>query len=373
VGGGVTGSTVAYLLARAGARVVLLEAGRIGQGSTAASTALLMQEPDTPYRELAVRFGPRAARHIWTAGRAAVSGLQRTLRALHVDAGFHQVRSVYVTRDAGELSELRREHQARRSARVSSRWLSPRVVRSLTGIEAAGAIETVGNAQVDPYRTCVGLAAAAERDGALLFERSTVRRMRGHARGLEIEVGRHRVRASWGVVATGYATPDFKPLAGRFSMVNTYVIATPPLSRGMRASLGLGDVMLWDSSEPYHYLRWTRDHRLLFGGADRPHHPRSRRDVLPDKVRALGRDLSGFYPDLAHIEPDYAWEGLFATTPDGLPYIGTHHRYPRHLFALGYGGNGMTFSFMAGGILQRIIEGRPRAEDAVFSFGRGRR
>jgi glycine/D-amino acid oxidase-like deaminating enzyme len=197
--------------------------------------------------------------------------------------------------------------------------------------------------------------------------------MRGHARGVEIEVGRHRVRASWGVVATGYATPEFRPLAARFTMVNTYVIATPPLPRAMRASLGLGDVMLWDSESPYHYLRWTPDHRLLFGGGDRPQPARvSRRDVLSDKVRALRTDLSGFYPDLAHVEPAYAWEGLFATTPGGLPYIGTHRRYPRHLFAPGYGGNGMTFSFIAGGILQRLIEGRPRPEDAIFAFGRGR-
>ena len=46
-----------------------------------------------------------------------------------------------------------------------------------------------------------------------------------------------------------------------------------------------------------------------------------------------------------------AWEGLFATTPDGLPYIGPHRRYPRHLFALGYGGNGMTFGFLAARLL----------------------
>ena len=65
-----------------------------------------------------------------------------------------------------------------------------------------------------------------------------------------------------------------------------------------------------------------------------------------------------------------AMTSAFAATPDGLPYIGTHRRYPRHLFALGYGGNGMTFSFLAARILTRLVEGRPHPRDAFFSFSR---
>jgi glycine/D-amino acid oxidase-like deaminating enzyme len=131
--------------------------------------------------------------------------------------------------------------------------------------------------------------------------------------------------------------------------------------------------MIWDTGRPYHYLRWTPDHRLLFGGGDRPHQRGSRRAVLRTKARELVQDLGALYPSLAEMDPEYAWEGLFAATPDGLPYIGAHRRYPRHLFALGYGGNGMTFGFMAARVLARIIDGTPRPEDALFSFGRTRR
>ena len=71
------------------------------------------------------------------------------------------------------------------------------------------------------------------------------------------------------------------------------------------------------------------------------------------------------------IEPEYAWEGLFAATPDGLPYVGPHRRYPRQLFALGYGGNGMTLGFLAAQALVRLARGRATADDELFSFGRG--
>ena len=370
VGGGVTGCTLAYFLAQAGARVALFEAKRVGQGSTAASTALLMQEPDTDFGGLRARYGEEAARHVWRAGRAAVTDVQRTLQALHIDAAVHGLPSVYITRDAREVSRLRREQQRRRAAGLPARWLSSSAVQELTGIDAGGGILTMGNAQVDPYRASVGLADAAEAGGARIFEGSPVRRMRGDRHGVEMAVGGHRVRAAWGVVATGYATSAFKPLAGRFRLVDTYVMATPRLSRRLRTEVGLGDAMVWDTAEPYHYVRWTPDHRLLFGGADRPHRPSSRRSALASKIQELRHDLAGFYPALAGIAPAYAWEGLFAATPDGLPYIGTHRRYPRHLFALGYGGNGMTFSFLAARILTRLIEGRPHPWDDFFSFRR---
>jgi glycine/D-amino acid oxidase-like deaminating enzyme len=70
------------------------------------------------------------------------------------------------------------------------------------------------------------------------------------------------------------------------------------------------------------------------------------------------------------LERDYAWEGLFATTPDGLPYIGPHRRYPKHLFALGYGGNGMTFGFLAGALLLDWYRGVRSRDHELFAFGR---
>jgi glycine/D-amino acid oxidase-like deaminating enzyme len=372
VGGGVTGCAVAYCLAQSGASVVLLEANRIGRGSTAASTALLMQEPDVDFTDLASRYGEASARTIWRAGRRAVTDMQRTLRALQIDANGHELPSVCVAHHPEDLPALRREQQRRRAARFPARWLTPRDIADLTGLRAGGAILTPGNGQADPYKTSLGLATAAETHDARIFERSPVGRMRKDGGGVTIHVGKRRITASWGVVATGYATPEFKPIAARFRMMNTYVIATAPLPATVRRSVGLGDVMVWDRARPYHYLRWTPDNRLLFGGADRPHEPGSRRSVLPTKAQELVRDLWALYPALAGVEAEYAWEGLFAATPDGLPYIGTHRRYPRHLFALGYGGNGMTFGFMAARMLARFVDGVSRPEDRLFSFGRTR-
>ena len=81
-------------------------------------------------------------------------------------------------------------------------------------------------------------------------------------------------------------------------------------------------------------------------------------------------DFLRLYPALADIAIDCRWEGLFATTPDGLPYIGPHRRYPRQLFALGYGGNGMTFGFLASRLLLDWYRGGRSADHALFRFSR---
>jgi glycine/D-amino acid oxidase-like deaminating enzyme len=370
VGGGITGCIAAYRLASAGVRVVLIDAARIGRGSTAASTALLMQEPDADFGRLAARYGTSGARAIWQMSRQAVRALIRTLARLPGAPDVQRRPSLYVTRRADQVRELRQELTARHRAGLAGDWLTPERVQRLAGIDGAGGILTRGNAQVDPYRACLAFARAAQHAGASLHEHTRARIIRSHASGIDVDTGRARIAAATIVVATGYATPDFRPLAGRFRLSDTYVVGTAPLAHARRQAIGLADVMLWDTERPYHYARWTASHRLLFGGHDRPHTRKTTAATIACRVATLVAELHEWYPAARDARVEYAWEGLFATTPDGLPYIGPHRRYPRHLFALGYGGNGMTFAFLAAQIITRMIQGTSQPADQLFRFGR---
>jgi glycine/D-amino acid oxidase-like deaminating enzyme len=154
-------------------------------------------------------------------------------------------------------------------------------------------------------------------------------------------------------------------------MLNTYVVATRRMTPAERRRIGLGAVMLWDTGRPYHYARWTRDHRLMLGGGDRPLVAEQQRtQVLEDRTRAVHDHFLELYPALAGVALEWGWEGLFATTPDSLPYIGPHRRYRRHLFALGYGGNGMTFAFLAARLLLEWYCGNRSADHELFAFSR---
>ena len=371
VGGGITGAALAWRFADAGIRVALVEAARIGRGSTAASTALLMQEPDEDLSGLIDRHGLRRARRAWQLSLEATRDFVNTLTRLRIKCDLVHRDSVYYAAGKEDARFLRTEHKRRVAAGIDARWLQGAALRRLLGFGAAGAIRTRGNAQADPFKACIGLMRAAAGAGAQVFERSPARAIRPSSRDIVLRTPRGSIRADRVIIATGYATPYFKPLQTRFKMLNTYVVATRPLTRAERRRTGPGAVMLWDTGRPYHYARWTADHRLVLGGGDRPVvAERLRRAALDEGTRAVYRDFAGLYPALSEIAVDYRWEGLFATTPDGLPYIGPHRRYPRQLFALGYGGNGMTFGFLAARLLLDWYRGDRSADHALFAFSR---
>src|SRR5438067_1309680 len=372
IGGGMTGAVAALEFAAAGASVVLLEAELVGRGSTSASSALLLQEPDMSIAQLATRYGRAAARRIWRLSHDAVRDFVAMLRRRRIPCDLEARDAVYYATHAESARRLRAEFDDRARVGFHGDWLTPGALRHLTALPARGAIRTSGNAQFNPYKACVGVLEAARSAGAGIFERSAAVRIAGAHDRVRIRTARGRLEARRVVIATGYATERFRPLAGSFRTYDTYVLATPPLGRADRRELGLGDVMIWDTERPYHYARWTRDHRLLLGGGDRPAGVRRRSARFAAAARELRADFEALLPALADIGIEHAWEGLFATTPDSLPYVGPHRRYPGHLFALGYGGNGMTFGFLAARMLVDEWRGVRSADRDLFSFWRVR-
>ena len=371
VGGGISGALAAYVFSEAGVRVALVEARLIGGGSTAASTALLMQEPDKDLHALLRRYGRARARKIWKSLSRATRDLTMAIEALKIDCDFHPRDSIYFTLDRTKVPNLERELRERRRAGVRGRWVSSATLRRLTGITGEGAIVTPGNAEVDPLKACRGFMTAAVVRGAKVFERSPVRRITRSAGGVGVHTAGGVIQAQHVVVATGYATKDFKPLVGRFRLMDTFVIATRRLPARIRRTLFEHSAMLWDTDRPYHYLRWTDDGRLIAGGEDVRH----RSDRGAAARLAVGRKklmayVACVYPALADERPEYAWEGLFAETSDGLPLVGAHRRYPGHLFALGYGGNGMTASFLAAQLLLARYRQDPDPREPLFAFNR---
>jgi glycine/D-amino acid oxidase-like deaminating enzyme len=374
VGGGMTGALVAHAFASAGITTTLLEAAAVGSGSTAASSALLLQEPDLELTELQKRYGSRASRRIWQLSVESVQQLVALLRRLRIRCDLKTGHAVYYARDAAAVEGLRREFELRTRSGFAADWLGVGDLRRVTGLSGRGAIRTQGSAQFDPYRACVGVLRAAARAGAQIFEGSKVLRIEAARDHVRIRTRNGVVQAERVVIATGYATSHFRPLAGRFRMFRTYVLATAPMSSAQREDLGLSDVMIWDTKRPYHYARWTTEHRLLLGGGDRLVRPgQRRRQQFKTATRELREYFETVLPGLATIQTERAWEGLFAMTSDSLPYVGPHRRYPHHWFALGYGGNGMTFGFLAARLLLEQWQGGKTRDHALFAFDRMQR
>jgi len=109
---------------------------------------------------------------------------------------------------------------------------------------------------------------------------------------------------------------------------------------------------------------------MLIGGRDEKYYSPSKRDEqLSKKIKQLVKDFNKVFPGIS-FKPEFSWAGTFGATKDGLPYIGNYKKLPNSLFALGFGGNGITFSLIAAEILRDMILGKQNEDADIFSFER---
>jgi glycine/D-amino acid oxidase-like deaminating enzyme len=371
VGGGLTGCACASSFAAAGVKTVLLEAEALGAGGTARGSGIVREDFEASFREGAAAHGVRAARTLWQALRRASLDLPAALRRFEIkcDLASEQLLT-FASRDAEEAKELQREYQARRAAGLDHSWVTPAAFARETGIESGGAIRTRGGS-LDPYRACVGLAAAAAARGAALHERSPVQRVRAGRKHVEVTTDGGTVRAEAVVIATAAPLTDLRALRRHLKPRHGYMVVTEALPAAVRREVGGRTAALRDRSEPPHLLRWLRDDRVLFAGASGPEVPaRAREKALVQRTGQLMYELSLAYPAISGLQPQWAWDFVHHDTADRLPFIGLHRNFPRHYFALAGTRHGSAFAWLAARVILRQHQGAPVRGDELFSFAR---
>ena len=371
VGGGLTGSACAASFAAAGVSVALLEGDRIGSGSTAASPGLIRQDFDASFQDTANTHGLRAARVLWQGLRRASLDFAAALRRYDIKCDLAPQDLLHVVRrDPDALKRLRREYDARRAAGLDHTWMNASAVSREASIEAGAAIRTRGFV-FDPFRACLGLAQSAAGRGALLFEHSPVRRVRTRKKHVEVVTAAGSVRAQAVVIATSAPLADLRALRRHLHHHESYAVVTEPLPAAVRRELGKRAAAMRDGSSPPHFLRWLKEDRALFIGADHePAGARARDKTLVQRSGQLMYELSTIYPAISGAMPEWSWEVAHDSTSDGLPYIGLHRNFPRHLFALGHARHGAAVAWLAARLLLRLFQDAPEKGDEFFGFSR---
>jgi glycine/D-amino acid oxidase-like deaminating enzyme len=349
----------------------MIEASRIGQAATGRSSGLLLPDPAPSFREIVGLHGLRAARHIFATWRRASLDAAALIRRLGIRASLDRVDVLTMSTGTTEPL-LRRDAEARAAAGVDGRWLTARLARDAARLDsdAAGGLRLPDASILDPYRVCVGLAAAAIKRGAVIAEKTAMTNVRVSRKDVEIVTAGGSLRARTIVVATGLPTAEFKPLRRHFTPRHTYFAMTEPVAAAIRKQLPAPSLVVRDVAAPAHRVRWTPDDRLLVSGADQDEVPARKRDAaLVQRTGQLMYELLKMYPAISGLMPAYGWDATYGETADGLMYIGAHRNYPRHLFALG-GRESVTGSFLAARMLVRAIGDAPAKGDDVFGWTR---
>jgi glycine/D-amino acid oxidase-like deaminating enzyme len=370
VGGGLTGAACALSFAVAGVDIVLLEADTVGGGMTAGDAGLLREGFAGSFAAAVGNHGLRTSRAAWDTMRRGSLDFAAALKRYQIKCDLlpQDVVAFAPGSEAGRL--LRREYQARKDAGVDSTWMTPAAVTRETAVESAGAIRTRGSV-VDPYRACLGLMAAAVKRDARVHERSRVRRLRTSKRHVDVLTERGSVRVEAVVVATAAPIQDLRGLRRHLRAEHTYGVVTESLPAAVRRQLGARKSVLEDAMEPGRIVRWLGDDRLLVHGAPQPEvTARAREAALRQRTGQLMYELSLVYPAISGQPPAMSWDGVDYETADGLPLLGPHRNFPRHLFAFGSSRHGAGLAWTAARLALRHFQGEPLRTDDALGFGR---
>jgi glycine/D-amino acid oxidase-like deaminating enzyme len=369
LGGGITGALAAHYLTREGLHTVMLDRRPVGGGSTAASTGLLQYELDTLLVDLVNLVGRERACRAYRVSHDSLDHFPELVQDVGDPCGLERRPSLYLASGDADVEKLKRECEARRSIGIAVELLAEAAVRKRFPFSRPAALWSAKAMEVDPYRLTHRLIAKAVGRGLEVFAETEASAYEPTGDGVTLRtVDGPTVRARHVVFATGYETPQF---VGRdicwCTLKSTFAMVSQPLPgfEGWPERC-----LIWESARPYFYLRTTPDGRAMLGGEDEDFADPKRRDrLIGEKAQTLARKFRAMFPRI-DIEPDCAWAGTFAETADGLPYVGAVPQFPRGYFALGYGGNGISFSLVAARIITDLIMGRPNADADLFAFGR---
>jgi len=368
IGGGITGALVAHRFAREGIHVIVVEGREIGHGSTGATTALIQYEIDTNLTDLIDQVGKTGAVRSYELCQEAVRGIERLATEDGNSCGYSRKKSLYLASRPRDRRPLERECEARRRIGIEVDLLSEKDITQRFSFRRPAALLSPLAGEVDAYRLTHKLLATAAGHGAEVYDRTNVSKLKSRRDGVELRTSDGcRIRARKVVFATGYETPEY--LDQKIVKLNsTFALATAPVA----GFDGWGEdrCLVWETARPYFYARTTSDGRVIMGGADTRFATTHKQEKLLSRQTAkLRTQFVRLFPAIP-VDVDWVWGGTFGETEDGLPYIGTVPQFPHGYFALGYGGNGITFSLIAADLLLDLFLQRRNPDLEIFRFDR---
>lgn len=369
IGSGITGSLVAHELCKHGIDTVMIDKRSIGLGSTCASTSQLQYEIDVPLCELIDKVGEQDAVEAYQDCLQSIDDLEAILKETKVDGDFERVPTFLFASNKTGLRLLEKEYAVRQRHGLPVSFLTKKELKRRLGIEKLGALYNKTSAQIDCYKSCAGiLHHHLQGKNLRIYSHTLVKEYKRKGNGylLTTEHG-HTIACEYVVIAAGFEAGEFLPRKV-MDLLSTYAIISRPMDP---KDLWHKKALIWETKEPYLYMRTTADNRIIVGGEDVDFEsPIKRDDLLHEKSCTLERKFKKLFPDIPFVT-EMSWCGTFSSTKDGLPFIGAWPRRPKMLFALGYGGNGITFSVIASQIISNVVRGIHDKRLNKYRFDRG--
>ncbi|MDH7786710.1 gamma-glutamylputrescine oxidase [Ochrobactrum sp. 19YEA23] len=352
IGGGYTGLSAAYHLAKQGADVVLIEAERFGDGASGRNGGQFGTGQRTWAEELEAEYGFERAKALFDVAEEAKAYLLAFARE-------HQIDMDYVPGQISVVHKPRYLKQYERHAELmQSRFNYPHL-RFIGRDETAallgssryhGGVYDDGTGHIHPLKLLIGTAKVAKAAGAKLYENTRATGITTTSGCVEVATTRGTIVAKNAFIAVNAYGGTLEPTSASHVMpIRSFIGATVPL--GNDSPVIPGGESIDDSRFVVRYFRRTKDGRLLFGG---------REAYTADNPREISthirRQIAEIYPALANVEITHAWGGSVGITMPRQPFV--REVMPGVISAGGYSGHGVMLANFMGKLYADSISGK---------------
>ena len=361
VGGGFSGVSAGLHLSELGYKVVIIEANKIGWGATGRNGGeiiggfsgddILQKKYDAKYTDM-----------VWNMRWEGNDIIRKRVEKYNIDCDLKWgYLDVAIKKRHIQDLKFSYEDMQNHSYPHQISLLTGDETKNLIGTnEYIGSLLNMGNGHVHSLNLCIGEAKAAESLGTLIYEKSPVLRIEKNNKP-KVYTSKGSVTAN-SLLLTGNAYHHFDKKMQNFIIpVNSFVIATEPLSNEIINKINPQDLAVCDPNYILEYFRLTGDKRLLFG--TRLNYHGNDEDFIKTELR---KKMLRIYPDLNNVKIDYGWTGKIAVTINHIPQIGklTSNIY----YSQGYSGHGVNMTHLAGKLISEAISGTMERFDLFNSI-----
>lgn len=356
IGGGITGVTAAYLLAKQRKDVVLIEKDHIGAGETSRTTAFLNYHIDTYLQNLKKLFGEEKAIQVWTSEKMMIDAIGYISRQEDIECEFTRCPLYVFSPDKTGIEMLEEEYEL-----SYRRGFAVKIDGEKLGFNYAQALRIDENAKFHPLKYLKSLAEKAEEHGALIFENTSFIE---YEKNLKIKTEEAVITAKNIIFCTHNPVNISIEIQNRIIPNQTYILAAK-----ISGSI-IPEGMYIDTGTPYNYFRIDKKKgydRIILGGQD---HKTGEKNVNPlERYEKLENYLKNLLPK-AKAEITHRWSGQVLDPTDGIPYIGKLLTHRKQLVSTGYAGDGMTFGTLGAFINADIILKKKNPWTDLYSLKR---
>jgi glycine/D-amino acid oxidase-like deaminating enzyme len=365
VGAGISGALVAQALANGKRSIVIIDRRAPVLGSSMASTAMIQHEIDVPLFKLKKFLNKEAAERIWLRSAQSVNSLMSLVHEHGISCHLQPKKALYLAGDEHGMRALASEAEARNDIGIGATFLDNQQLKDQYRIDRTGAIVSEVSASANPAQLTAGILGLSIKNGAEIVQNTEISDFVNLLDKVALSTSSGAIiTASSVIFCTGY---EFLTAVANknHQIMSTWALAS---TKNVQLPTWVTKHLVWEASDPYLYFRTAEYGRFIAGGEDE-----ASEDAYLDKQKLVKKSnkIAQKVKSLLGCEvgePEYRWAAAFGSIRFGIPMIGAVPGHPTVYAAMGYGGNGITFSKIAAEILSAQIDGRQDRDADLFPF-----